>query len=285
MKRADPVELRNCLDLACSLAKEAGARFREVTFGTEAVETDFKGSVDLLTEYDLWAEKLITDAVTSKYPSHVIVGEESSDPDKVGREKTIERALPNGICWIIDPIDGTTNFVSRLPHYSISIGIAVDGEPVAGVVYNPPRDELFTAFKGEGAFLNGRPIKVSAKSKLVDALVATGFPYERRKVWPQMEDRFKAVLLACRDIRRWGAASLDCCYVACGRFDAYFESTVAPWDIAAGHLIVSEAGGKGQSYLKAPGSPFQLPCSTYACGSGESFVELIECIQSQGNPR
>lgn len=261
------------LELAVFLAKKVGERLRGVTFGEEDLGINKKGERDLVTEFDLWSEQVITAGIKERYPEHQILGEESV------KDHPISELLAADWCWIVDPIDGTTNFASRIPHYGVSIALANKGEVVCGVVYEPCKDELFTAVKGGGAYLNAKPISVIGRDRLVDATVATGFPYDREKLWPKLQVPFNQVALKCRDIRRLGAASLDICYVACGRINLYYEYTLNPWDLAAGHLIVKEAGGYSQDVDKPFGTPLSLITFGYACGSGESFRELLDVVQ------
>lgn len=272
--------LNEYLELAVSAAKFVGTRLREATFSEDSFQIDFKGQRDLVTEYDLWSEKEITRRITERYPGHVIFGEESANKLCEERGCEMEEILNKGFVWVVDPIDGTTNFASRIPHYAVSIALCIDGVPAVGVVYEPCKDELFTGVREQGAFLNGRRIRVGEKEHLSDSVVATGFMYDHARYWPLIEEAFLAVLAESRDLRRWGAASLDICYVACGRFDAYFESTVQPWDVAAATVILTEAGGCVQNFRDPLGTPFKLPCFNYACGSSSSYKELIKCIQS-----
>jgi myo-inositol-1(or 4)-monophosphatase len=261
------------LETAVSLATRVGERLRAVTFGEENLGINKKGERDLVTEFDLWSEKVISEELSARYPEHQILGEESI------KYRPISELLKADWCWIVDPIDGTTNFASRIPHYGVSIALARRGEVICGVVYEPCKGELFMAEKGAGAFLNGKSISVIARDKLVDAVVATGFPYNRAELWPKLQLPFNQIALKCRDIRRLGAASLDICYVACGRLNLYYEYTLSPWDIAAGHLIVTEAGGYSQDVDKPFGTPLSMPTFGYACGSGESFKELLGIVQ------
>lgn len=196
----------------------------------------YKGTVDLVTEYDVAIEKHLSKSLHQAFPDFEIIGEES----------TKEITHPKKAIYI-DPIDGTTNFIHSLPFCAISVGIWEDGKPIAGVVYNPVLDECFSAERGRGAFLNGKQIYVSKQRDFQQSLIATGFPYTKVK---KGEDykwvlRTMANLLPItRDIRRTGSAAIDLCYVACGKFEAYYECNLKPWDVAAGILIVEEALGK-----------------------------------------
>ncbi len=191
-----------------------------------------KGRVDLVTEVDLLAEQEIIRTIKEKYPDHRVVAEESG----VGEDES-------DYIWWIDPIDGTTNFVHGYPHYAVSIALQAEGAIIAGVVYNPVSREFFSAARGEGAFLNGVPLKVSSAKKLNDSLLATGFPYDRDQR-PRALSILKSLIVRVRGLRRDGSAALDLAYVAAGRLDGFWEFGLQPWDTAAGSLIVREAGGE-----------------------------------------
>jgi myo-inositol-1(or 4)-monophosphatase len=221
-------------DVIKTIARSAGPLFMEGY--THAKSITYKSAVDLVTDYDVNVELLLKEKLSAAFPEHTLVGEETNEgithPDKA---------------IYIDPIDGTTNFVHGIPFCAISIGIWEEGEPVAGVVYNPVLDELFYSEKGSGAFCNGEPLHVSEETMLERSLMATGFPYTKIE---QGEDfrwamkSIEAVLPYTRDIRRLGSAALDLCYVARGTFEGHFEVNLKPWDVAAGILMVKEAGGK-----------------------------------------
>jgi myo-inositol-1(or 4)-monophosphatase len=202
-----------------------------------------KGRIDLVTAADLDAEHMFRALIAARFPDHVVVGEEARS-----------EAVPEGRCrWIIDPLDGTTNFAHGLALFCVSIALELDGRPEIGVVYDPINEELFVAERGQGARLNGAPLEVAACGTLVDALLVTGFPYTVREERRQQVAVFAAFLEEAQAVRRLGSAALDLCYVAAGRFDGYWEERVHPWDIAAGALIVEEAGGRvtglaGQSF-------------------------------------
>jgi len=218
--------LKCALD-AASRASECIKKFRlESSF-----KVDLKGARNLVTTADTTAEKIIMDRILSEFPDHKFLAEESAND--------LAQDL-SGPYWIIDPIDGTTNYAHGHPHVGISIAFAVDGEVLVGIVAAPFLNEIFKALKGQGAFCNDTKISISSTRKLSDALIATGFPYERDHV-DLLTRRLSAVLMECRDIRRNGASSLDTCWVACGRLDGYYES-VMPWDRAASTLIAREAG-------------------------------------------
>jgi len=190
-----------------------------------------KGTNDLVTEADAESEKAIIDTIRGAFPHHGILAEESGAD--IGSASC---------CWIIDPLDGTTNFAHEFGLFSISIAYSEHNKPVLGIVLSPMTDELFIAIKGRGAFLNGRPIRVSEVKTVSESLLVTGFPYDVEHVFIPMMQRFANCLKVAQGIRRLGSAALDLCYVACGRFDAFWEQNLKPWDTAAGVVIAAEAG-------------------------------------------
>jgi len=223
----DPLAL---LALAEATAREAGALLMERLPGGRTLETK-TSPVDVVTEVDRASEALIVARILQARPEDGFLGEEGAD-----------RASTSGVRWVIDPIDGTVNYLYRRPDFAVCIAAEVAGEVVAGVVFNPFLDELFAAARGHGATLNGRPIHVSTETRLPHALCGTGFGYEEaeRRVQGAVVARLVAEV---RDIRRAGSAALDLCAVACGRLDVYYERGVRPWDVAAAGLVVREAGG------------------------------------------
>lgn len=222
-------------NIAVSAARAAGNTImRYWRQGGLGVET--KRANDYVTRADREAEAVIIDAIRRKHPDHAIVAEESGQQ---------HGARGNDVEWIIDPIDGTTNFIRGIPHFAVSIAARVGGRIQHGVVYDPFKDELFTASNGSGATLDGRRIRVTDANQPRGALLATGFAYQRDRGIGAHLNLFNTVLEACGDIRRGGAASLDLAYVAAGRLDGYWEFGLQPWDLAAGMLLVREAGGIG----------------------------------------
>jgi myo-inositol-1(or 4)-monophosphatase len=197
-------------------------------------EVRHKGVVDLVTDVDVASEQLVSKTILEAFPSHTILGEEGG-------------ALGGGDArfrWLVDPLDGTTNYTHGFPLFCVSIGFEVEAQLCFGVVYAPYVDELFVAAAGQGATLNGRPIRVSKVNELRQAMLATGFPYDRGDALTRALRSFDVLSHRGQAVRRVGSAALDLCYVACGRFDAYWEHIVKPWDLAAGALIVVEAGGQ-----------------------------------------
>jgi len=205
-----------------------------------------KGEIDLVTEADLLSDRIIVEIIGRRFPRDSILIEEGGES---GRDSWRQ--------WIIDPLDGTTNFVHSFPFFAVSIALRVDDELVLGVVYNPVMNEYFEAVKGEGAFLNKAPIRVSQTGDLKESLVATGFPYSVYKEPESMIELFKRMIVRVQGVRRPGAASLDLCYVASGRLDGFWEEGLHPWDTAAGSIIVMEAGGIVSDYRGGAYSPFQ----------------------------
>ena len=217
--------------IADRAARSAG-EVLQLKFG-KVHRIDKKGEIDLVTEADVAAEKIILKMLRSHFPKDNIQSEEAGVQD-----------LSSNRTWIVDPLDGTTNFAHGFPFFAVSIGLEIDAEIVLGIVYNPVMDEFFEARKGQGAFLNGVPIHVSNARSLRESLLATGFPYDIRKRSSRIFERFRTMVLASRGVRRAGSAAIDMCYVAAGRLDGLWEENLKPWYTAAGVIIVSEAGGK-----------------------------------------
>jgi myo-inositol-1(or 4)-monophosphatase len=216
------------LEVAADIAREAGAILR-VEFGRPK-EISYKGEVDIVTESDRRSEALIVSRLRTHFPEHGIIAEEGASVAGIK------------YCWHVDPLDGTTNFAHGYPCFAVSIALVEDGVPTAGVVFNPVSDELFTAARGEGAFLNGTRVHVSPVQKLAYSLVATGFPTHQRRQSPNISYYWEFTQRS-HGVRRDGSAALDLCSVACGRFEAFWEFGLHSWDTAAGILLVREAGG------------------------------------------
>jgi myo-inositol-1(or 4)-monophosphatase len=210
-------------------------------FGRD-LHVDKKGTIDLVTEVDVTIERRFRELIGSRFPDHAVLGEELGG----------SAAVPPGPCWVFDPIDGTTNFAHGLPIFCSSLAYEVDGAAQVAAVYDPTRRELFTAERGTGAFVNGRPIRVSAALDLVDALLVTGFPYDVHERVEEIVGLFAAFVGRARAVRRLGSAAIDLCYVAAGRMDGFWESDLKPWDVAGGALIVEEAGGFVTDMAGAP---------------------------------
>jgi myo-inositol-1(or 4)-monophosphatase len=235
-------------ELAVDTAKAAGAILRERLSLDRTI--DFKGAIDLVTDVDRASEELISAAILGRFPKHRFVGEEST---------FLAGDVPEGTelySWLVDPLDGTTNYAHRYPHFAVSIALEHAGQVILGVVYDPMRDELFLAERGEGATLNGNPIQVSAIDSLARSLLGTGFAYdpeERRenaRIW-------NGFLSLAQGVRRDGSAALNLCYVACGRLDGFWERPLNAWDMAAGALIIEEAGGVVTGFGGTPFGPYR----------------------------
>jgi len=202
-----------------------------------------KGAIDLVTEMDVASEKLVLDAIRARYPDHAILAEESGD-----------HAGGTGYKWVVDPLDGTTNYAHGLPIYCVSIGLEQDGKPVLGVIYAPNLDELYCAELGQGATLNGRPIHVSTTGEVAKSVLVTGFPYDVAIKSSNLA-HFNKFIHRAQAVRRLGSAAIDMAWVAAGRFDGFWEPRLAPWDMCAGCVIVGEAGGQVTGYH---GNPFSI---------------------------
>ena len=246
------------LDGAIASAREAGAILRDRFHDPRTIETK-STSIDLVTDVDRASDALLVQRITREFPDDSLLTEETG----AARDGT------SGYRWVIDPLDGTTNYAHGFPHFAVSIGIERGGEREIGVVYDPIKEELFHAERGGGAFLNGKPIRVSPTDDLSRSLLATGFAYDVHTADNPNLEYFGRFLLRAQAVRRAGSAALDLCYVACGRFDGFWELSLHPWDVAAGLLILDEAGGHSSDL---DGSP--------APASGERLVSSNTAIHS-----
>ena len=226
--------LHPMLNIAIKAARAAGSIINRAALDLEVLKVGVKGPNDFVSEVDRAAEDVIIRTVLEAYPGHGILAEES------GRE---HGAKNSEYVWIIDPLDGTTNFLHGFPVYCVSIALAYRGQVQQAVVYDPTRNDLFFASKGRGAFLNDRRLRVSKRTRLSDALIGTGFPFRKGDNFKRYVKMFEEVMQSCAGLRRPGAAALDLCYVAAGYYDGFFETGLQPWDAAAGSLMITEAGG------------------------------------------
>lgn len=222
---------------------------------------DKKGAIDLVTEADTGSEKVIIETIQQAFPDHTILAEESG----------LNQGQVDHM-WIIDPLDGTTNFAHQLGLFAISIALAVKQEIVLGIVLSPTTGELFTAIKGQGAHLNGRPVKVSNSKTVSESLLVTGFPYNVKEIIDPVITRFANCLQASQGIRRLGSAVIDLCYVACGRFDGFWEQNLKPWDTAAGELIAREAGAVVTDFAN---NPFTIDKTEILATNGNIHAEML----------
>lgn len=244
MKPGRPLDLGRVVAVASRAAREAGAIQLEELRRPRQI--GYKSEVDLVTRADVRSERAIVARLRRAFPDHRIVGEE------LGEQETANAGAR--YLWYVDPLDGTTNFAHRFPVFAVSLGLMEDGQPVAGVVYHPVARELFTAIRGRGARLNRKPIHVSRVPRLGESLLGTGFPVRKRSANPNIRYYWEFTLRS-HGVRRAGAAALDLCAVACGRFEAFWEFGLKPWDTAAGILIVEEAGGKVSDFHGNPYHP------------------------------
>lgn len=221
------------LNIAIRAARKAGAVITKYYELPDSVESSEKGSNDFVTNVDKAAEQVIIDAIRKVYPQHIIISEEAGT--LAGSDTEVQ--------WIIDPLDGTTNFIKRLPHFAVSIAVQIKGRPEIAVVYDPMRNELFTAARGDGAQLNNYRLRTSSARDLDGTILATGFPFKVKQHSESYLNIVGRLFTQCADFRRTGSAALDLAYVAAGRVDGFFEINLKPWDFAAGELLVREAGG------------------------------------------
>ena len=250
------------LDFAIDLARAAGEVLRHYIAGEKQVE--LKGRANLVTVADKESEALIIRRIRERYPDHAILAEESGAVG-TGRLK-----------WIVDPLDGTTNFAHQYPFFCVSIGLEQAGEIVCGVVYDPWRDELFSAARGAGSFLNGRRLQVSGIDRLGDGLLTTGFPYRVREKIVLAMDQFEAFILASQGVRRGGSAALDMCYTAVGRCDGFWELDLHPWDTAAGLVILEEADGRVTDFK---GNPYSVYTKEILASNGKIHDEMVAVLR------
>jgi myo-inositol-1(or 4)-monophosphatase len=237
------VDTAKLMTVAWEAAQSAGEIVRENWQRPKTIE--YKGAIDLVTSVDRESERMIVAVIRRHFSTHSILAEEETDV----------QGAPEQYRWLIDPLDGTTNFAHGYPQFSVSVAVEHNGRVIMGLVYDPLRRECFRAILGQGATLNRSPIHTSSANELNKALLATGFPYDHRENADFYLSYFKAFTTRCQGIRRGGSAALDLCYVACGRLDGFWEMKLKPWDTAAGALIVAEAGGKLSDFS---GKPFTI---------------------------
>ncbi len=261
-------KMHPALNIAVKAARRAGQIINRASNDLDIVKVSTKQPNDFVTEVDQAAEAAIIEVLRDAYPNYGILAEESGlTSGRGGRDGEFQ--------WIIDPLDGTTNFIHGLPQYAVSIALARSGVVEQAVVFDPNRNELFTASKGSGAFLNDRRIRVSRRTRLQDALIGTGFPYRSFDHVDSYLAIFKELTQKTAGLRRPGAASLDLCYVACGRYDGFWEFGLSPWDMAAGALVISEAGGLVSDLS---GEPDFLDTGNIVAGTPKVFAPLLQLI-------
>jgi myo-inositol-1(or 4)-monophosphatase len=253
--------------VARAAVSEAGALLRGAFSRSKHVQ--YKGPVDLVTETDREAEALVTGRLRDAFPNHLIVAEEASAVSGA------HRPAPDVFTWYLDPLDGTVNFAHSVPHFAVSLALGRGDDMLLGIVHDPLRDETFVARRGRGATLNDAPIRVSETADLEHALLATGLPYDRRERTDFYLGFTADFIRQARDIRRFGSAALDLCYVACGRYDGFWEWRLHPWDTAAGSLIVREAGGMVTDFR---GQGFDLFGEQTLASNGRVHAAMVEVL-------
>ncbi len=265
-----PVDLQRAHRVARRVAAEAGALLER---GMEQeIHVENKGSIDLVTEWDRRSEAIIVEALTGAFPDHRVVAEEGAGS---------EAGASGAPCWYVDPLDGTTNYAHRLPFYAVSIALEVEGKLEVAVVHAPHLGWEFHARRGEGTWLGDRRVSVSRTDGLVGGVVATGFPYDRRTARDNNLHRVARVVPQVQGFRRLGSAALDCALVAWGRLDAYWEVKIKPWDIAAGVLLVQEAGG---IVTALDGGPFELGRPQILASNGAVHEEMVTLLADTSPP-
>lgn len=254
------------LSVAVAAARKAGTLILRQRGGLTQDDIGRKQASDFVTRVDRESERVIIETIRRRFPDHVFFAEES-----------VKQTGGDGYRWIIDPLDGTTNFIHQYPVFSISIALEYRGETIVGVIYDPLRKELFCAQRGSGAFLNSMPIGVSGIAEVRDALIATGFPFRRKDLTERYLHLFQSIFLRVSDLRRAGSAALDLAYLACGRCDGFFEIGLSPWDIAAGALIAREAGAVVTDF---GGGPDYLATGNIVAGSPVIHRALLEDVRA-----
>jgi myo-inositol-1(or 4)-monophosphatase len=259
--------LHPMLNIAVKAARAAGSIINRAALDVERLTISNKGVNDFVTEVDQAAEQAIIETLLTAYPGHAILAEES------GRA---HGAKHSEYLWIIDPLDGTTNFIHGFPVYAVSIALAFRGKVEQAVVYDPTRNDLFLASKGRGAFLNDRRLRVSKRTRLAESLIGTGFPFRKGDNFQRYIEMFEQVMQHCAGVRRPGAAALDLCYVAAGWYDGFFETGLNPWDVAAGSLIITEAGGLIGNFTGEADFLYQREA---VAGTPKVYAQLVQLLK------
>ena len=263
------IPLDRLLSVATDAARHGGAVLTECM--RNGFHIELKQTINLVTNADHQAEQQIIDVIHAAFPDHPVLAE----------ERGLSKHSPSRYKWVIDPLDGTTNFAHGFPAYCVSIGVECDGRGIIGVVYDPTRDELFTAQMGQGAYLNGLPISVSTTNHLDRALLVTGFAYNIRETTNNNLNHFARFVLKVQGLRRTGTAALDLCYVAAGRFDGFWEVTLNPWDMAAGVVILREAGGRVTDFK---GAPHSIYGQELVASNGSIHQAMLNLLQADPTP-
>ena len=246
------------------------------------IRIDKKSAIDLVTEIDIEIERQFREMIAERFPDHLVLGEEFGSGSGPADLSTgaLAKVEAGHYTWVFDPIDGTTNYAHGLPIFCSSLALEIAGEAVVGAIYDPNRRELFTAERGQGAWMNGVPLRVSRTSALIDSLLVTGFHYDIHKNRADLMELFSAMLGRARAVRRLGSAAIDLCYVAAGRFDGFWEKQLHAWDVAAGALIVAEAGGM---VTTMDGSAHQSRKGSVLATNGLIHQEMLDKIREVSN--
>lgn len=272
------------IELAIRAAREAGAILQD--YAQRGFEITHKGRINLVTEADLASERHIKQLIAAHFPTHRIIAEESwAEESWASEHDSFNVSGDDNYSWLIDPLDGTTNFSHGFPCYAVSIGVERKGESVVGVIYDPTRDELFAAERGAGATLNDQPIRVSDVAQLEKALTVSGFPYDIRERMHEYLPAWREFLNHSQAVRRLGAAAIDMASVACGRMDGFWEHGLHAWDVAAGWVIIEEAGGR---VTKLDGSPFDNYSSSLLCTNSlvhDEMLAVLRAVHNETNPQ
>ncbi len=258
--------LHPMLNTAVKAARAAGALINRASMDLDLLKVNTKAPNDFVTEVDQAAERIIIDTLLAAYPGHGILAEESG---------SARGAKDSEYLWIIDPLDGTTNFIHGLPVYAVSIALAHRGQVQQAVVYDPTRNDLFFASKGRGAFLNDKRLRVSKRLRLAESLIGTGFPFRKGDNFQRYMQIFESVMQSCAGMRRPGAAALDLCYVAAGYYDGFIETGLSPWDVAAGSLMITEAGGLVGNFT---GEADYLYQREVVAGNPKVYAQLVSIL-------
>jgi myo-inositol-1(or 4)-monophosphatase len=260
--------LADILTESVVIVRETGQWILQQSSQFSSSDIIYKGTNDLVSFVDQQAEAKLKQGLAQIFPEAKFIAEEtSSNYDEVG----------DGYYWVIDPLDGTTNFLHKLPVFAVSVGLIYQKQPILGLIYEPNRDELFTAAKGQGAHLNGKPIQVSPEKSLSKSLLATGFPYYDFSYQDRYLELLKELMRSSHGLRRMGAAAIDLAYTACGRFEGFFEANLKPWDVAAGKIIIEEAGGMVTNFSGGQEVIFKGEI----IGAGPIFSEFLGTLQSK----
>lgn len=261
--------------VAINAAAKAGEWIKSKLGTVKELSTKYSPQ-DLVTEVDKGAEQMIRKLILTHFPDHAILGEEGVEPGPQASSRALEESIEEEYLWIIDPVDGTTNYVHGYPFYAVSIALAHKGEVIVGVIYDPSRDELFVAEKGKGAYVHGNPTHVSTENTLATSLLATGFPADHNFAFPINMAGLQHLAPNVRNIRSGGSAALHMAYVATGRISGYWEIGLNSWDLAAGVLLVNESGGTVTDTL---GRPYDLSVRHIVASNGHIHDELVDSLK------